>query len=569
MARSFRQATVLSGKILCKLLQLCANGIPLLMEDHRPMPCQPPWLSEQRCPTGFWCHEGEDGANYYCCQNNGKSLNRCHLPPAVGFGKQKMRRFYYDPIIDGCHELYYTGIGGNENNFVSYEQCEQTCRGCFSALMQVTKELAIKNETINSYGSFEKAQPASVVIPQGVSKSWEVTTHSIAFEAFHQQTTAKPRLEEFAKDISTANGSLTTSAPKGIIPAPGQPRGKPSSSKVSPLPNSESRSITPLISQYTNVQPIISQILLIPQRQTTANVPKLHEKVATISTRPTVIHYSNPHTFFVPGSTMDNISVCLFPMYGDVVIMCALESVQCPAGTFCQIGDRQSICCPTPIGNKCEQPVRTGVGPSSLPRWYFDPTARECLPFLFRGFQGNQNNFENFSQCQLTCNDRPEQFFFKERPLGGMNGSLPQVFSCCLSYHVELRQYSTVTILTCSELCLDNFTQCVFSEFSGKRPTACDLPVISGHGNRFISRFFFSNDYGQCLHFIYSGEGGNSNNFANIHDCHQTCMRTKNQYLCKRFYQMKLSALINPLATYRLEIPFWRDPWDSRCTTNV
>ncbi|KAE9420622.1 hypothetical protein Angca_003319, partial [Angiostrongylus cantonensis] len=56
-------------------------------------------------------------------------LNRCHLPPAVGFGKQKMRRFYYDPIIDGCHELYYTGIGGNENNFVSYEQCEQTCRG--------------------------------------------------------------------------------------------------------------------------------------------------------------------------------------------------------------------------------------------------------------------------------------------------------------------------------------------------------------------------------------------------------------------------------------------------------
>ncbi|VDM60236.1 unnamed protein product [Angiostrongylus costaricensis] len=586
------------------------------MEDHRPMPCQPrPWLPEQRCPTGFWCHEGEDEASYYCCQNNRKGLNRCHLPPAVGFGKPKVRRFYYDPTIDGCHALYYTGIGGNENNFVSYEQCEQTCRGyeppkvfrpmsSSSALMQVTRELSTENETLNSYGSFEKAQPAqtetSVVMPQQVSKSLEATTHSIAFETFQQQTSAMPR---------TLNRSLATSTPEETIPAPGHPRGKPLSSKVSMLPNSESRNITPLISQYTNVEPVVSQILLVPEHQTTANVPKLHEK---ISTRPIMIHYSNPYPFFVlvpicrprrngrlggpwardrfhvyvagrlrplphtrpyapfplqknpknsvyfhfvafffsyfracpiesscklflnlrlcflspviwtkllllnkvrisilgsymtsnidnyfmnwiksircplQESPMDNISACLSPMYDDVVIMCALESVQCPAGTFCQIGDGQSICCPTPIGNKCEQAVRTGVGPSSLPRWYFDPTVRECLPFLFRGFQ-----------------------VYDAIPIGSSSfAALP-------------------TLLASHSMC--------YSVFSGKIPTACDLPVISGHGNQFISRFFFSNDYGQCLHFIYSGEGGNSNNFASIHDCHQTCMGTENQYLCKRF----------------------------------
>ncbi|KAK5983556.1 hypothetical protein GCK32_020577, partial [Trichostrongylus colubriformis] len=37
-------------------------------------------------------------------------------------------------------------------------------------------------------------------------------------------------------------------------------------------------------------------------------------------------------------------------------------------------------------------------------------------------------------------------------------------------------------------------------------------------------------DYGQCLHFIYSGEGGNSNNFANIQDCINTCMTENNQF---------------------------------------
>ncbi|KIH59139.1 Kunitz/Bovine pancreatic trypsin inhibitor domain protein [Ancylostoma duodenale] len=55
--------------------------------------------------------------------------NQCHLPAAVGHGKKAMRRFYYDWSSDGCHELTYTGLGGNENSFLSYEQCEKACRG--------------------------------------------------------------------------------------------------------------------------------------------------------------------------------------------------------------------------------------------------------------------------------------------------------------------------------------------------------------------------------------------------------------------------------------------------------
>lgn len=55
--------------------------------------------------------------------------NRCHLPPSVGHGTQTMRRFYYDWTTDGCHQLHYTGLGGNENSFMTYEQCEDACRG--------------------------------------------------------------------------------------------------------------------------------------------------------------------------------------------------------------------------------------------------------------------------------------------------------------------------------------------------------------------------------------------------------------------------------------------------------
>ncbi|KAK6011187.1 Kunitz/Bovine pancreatic trypsin inhibitor domain protein, partial [Ostertagia ostertagi] len=134
---------------------LCADGIPLLMEDHRPRPCQPrPWLPEHKCPASFWCHEGDDESSYYCCPRNRKcrfflpseyatlyayhdglhtlleqALNRCHLLPLTGHGNLTMRRFYYDWTSDGCHELHYTGIGGNENSFMTYEECEDACRG--------------------------------------------------------------------------------------------------------------------------------------------------------------------------------------------------------------------------------------------------------------------------------------------------------------------------------------------------------------------------------------------------------------------------------------------------------
>ncbi|KAK5983093.1 hypothetical protein GCK32_009804 [Trichostrongylus colubriformis] len=98
-----------------------------------------------------------------------------------------------------------------------------------------------------------------------------------------------------------------------------------------------------------------------------------------------------------------DISPCHAPMYGEVVIMCVLEDVTCPERTFCQIGDAQSICCPILPEPQCEQPLRPGVGPSTLLRWYFDTSTRQCNSFIFRGFQGNQNNFDSPEECELTC----------------------------------------------------------------------------------------------------------------------------------------------------------------------
>lgn len=51
----------------------------------------------------------------------------------------------------------------------------------------------------------------------------------------------------------------------------------------------------------------------------------------------------------------------------------------------------------------CEQAIEEGVGNVLLRRWYFDPATRLCQPFYYKGFKGNQNNFQSFDSCSRAC----------------------------------------------------------------------------------------------------------------------------------------------------------------------
>uniref|UniRef100_A0A914S0L1 BPTI/Kunitz inhibitor domain-containing protein n=1 Tax=Parascaris equorum TaxID=6256 RepID=A0A914S0L1_PAREQ len=141
--------------VLLDFTHLCEGGIPLLLENDRPKPCSPhPAFSALQCPNNFWCHLGSTNTTNYCCPKNrkgicyvitrrckmrrkldlnrtfnfiGKMKNRCHLPPTVGLGRGKMRRYAYDLTSGLCKELIYTGYGGNENNFLTITDCQRAC----------------------------------------------------------------------------------------------------------------------------------------------------------------------------------------------------------------------------------------------------------------------------------------------------------------------------------------------------------------------------------------------------------------------------------------------------------
>nr|UMA83699.1 conotoxin precursor conkunitzin [Conus judaeus] len=51
----------------------------------------------------------------------------------------------------------------------------------------------------------------------------------------------------------------------------------------------------------------------------------------------------------------------------------------------------------------CSLPKVVGPCRALIPRFYFNSTQLECLPFAYGGCDGNDNNFETYSDCQASC----------------------------------------------------------------------------------------------------------------------------------------------------------------------
>jgi hypothetical protein len=56
----------------------------------------------------------------------------CHVKPDAGPCKAIKERWYYNPSRGCCEKFLYGGCQGNSNNFQSYEECNKMCSGSFT-----------------------------------------------------------------------------------------------------------------------------------------------------------------------------------------------------------------------------------------------------------------------------------------------------------------------------------------------------------------------------------------------------------------------------------------------------
>uniref|UniRef100_A0A8R1DYJ1 BPTI/Kunitz inhibitor domain-containing protein n=1 Tax=Caenorhabditis japonica TaxID=281687 RepID=A0A8R1DYJ1_CAEJA len=388
--------------------------------------------------------------------------------------------------------------------------------------------------------------------------------------------------------------SVSTPPPS---PPPSTPPPPPSSTSLPEFHHSTPP--TPLSTSYPPFVPPLVPLL------TTTTIPPL----------PTLLP-PNIATFIqlpvpapAPAPAGNHASPCSRPIHGDATIMCESRPEICPIGTFCQIGQGQSICCPIMDEPPCDQAIEEGVGVSLIRRWYFDPATRMCQPFHYKGFKGNQNNFQTFESCNRACGATlicpggasPQMSIHTHLLSCNMDSDCTFLHSCIQSTPhnlccpiVTLLPPTPVVVdplsptlieqpepsnnvdfapaLPLHNLCeqpinpgygvltehrwafvdgqctsflfagqggnMNNFltrndclTTCGHGQGQGQGPetstlatTQCSQPAASGHGEQYLSRFFFSPEYRQCLHFVYSGEGGNQNNFETLTDCLETCV---------------------------------------------
>lgn len=158
----------------------------------------------------------------------------------------------------------------------------------------------------------------------------------------------------------------------------------------------------------------------------------------------------------------------------------------------------------------CNQPVSAGQCDQWQTRYYFHPTRKTCEPFAYSSCGGTGNRFTTQSECESVC-------IVREEPIPMDNKG-------------KYRYVTPFEVKTLNE----GFFSCnQRSKFWKYYPIAvCALPVETGNCSDVdsVRRWFYDDSRGQCVSFIYTGCGGNQNNFRTFESCIDFCI-SKNAFL--------------------------------------
>ncbi|XP_070600356.1 tissue factor pathway inhibitor 2-like [Erythrolamprus reginae] len=77
----------------------------------------------------------------------------------------------------------------------------------------------------------------------------------------------------------------------------------------------------------------------------------------------------------------------------------------CPLTEKCCFTGCSRGCLPSVRNDRCQLPRDHGSCSNELQRFYYEPEEKRCHPFVYRGCEGNSNNFETMELCERTCGE--------------------------------------------------------------------------------------------------------------------------------------------------------------------
>ncbi|KAK0412618.1 hypothetical protein QR680_006311 [Steinernema hermaphroditum] len=524
--------------------------------------CAPGSVLTTTCNGNQFCHVGATPTTTVCC-NKPANVDRCNQPLNIGVGNANLQRWYFNPLTQQCQSCIYKGLQGNENNFLTQQECQNACvvnpcaRGFPYRNQGVTQQCSAANQAICPAGYYchVGATAQTSVCCQALATSFDVCrlpkkrgSGSDLQKRFYYNA-KKKRCETFiyggkegnANNFETIQrckalcyGDMINACPSGSalvdedtdstrrcdlnFDCPSghwchkSDRSQPGvccpTGDVHPclLPHSISGRGTKSIQRWTyHIDRSSCGPFEYSGRKGNANNFATKEECEQICPV-----FGNPCPFEKPVTR---------PMEFDLPypVNCS-RSEDCPEDSWCHVSSKEAFCCPGD-GDPCAVPVNLGEGEERILRYGYDIKRKECFEFEYYGSKGNMNNFLTKEMCELRCPVYVNPCGDGEHPEKDSNGDI----RLCYADNVCGPQYTcTKGINPPSTVCCPlRVRSPIHTQIIVDNP--CEHLISRGYGTRRIIRYGFDASVGRCVPFAYAGTFGNSNNFLTLEECHQRC----------------------------------------------
>lgn len=320
------------------------------------------------------------------------------MPPAEGRGDYSLPRWYFDSSSRTCRQFQYRGTQGNANNFQSQADCEQTCSGKIALIttrhhpptsaFQWSRILALNR----CHLQYRRTAPPSIRHARLVNGAISAKIEKRLCAALAVSPRVHYEVHSAAKKYIVSVFFLAIDNPCILPLNPGF--------GTSQLPryyfNPDSNQCVQFT--YRGTQGNQNNFMTMQDCEQQCNRKSDASSKKTLSQLP-FLAFPNPcpngEPLMSPGPT---------PFNRPQTCNALSTSSSCPSSYWCHVGATldTTVCCPG-ASDPCVQPVATGVGNASLPRWYYDPGSRQCVQFSYSGTKGNQNNFPSMEACRVAC----------------------------------------------------------------------------------------------------------------------------------------------------------------------
>ncbi|XP_037560598.1 papilin-like isoform X1 [Dermacentor silvarum] len=418
----------------------------------------------------------------------------CFLDPSAGFCSNQQTIYYYDRHSRSCKTFSFTGCGGNDNHFLTQQECLEKCeKPLEEARVQPAESEATQCPQLSTCGlacphCCQRREEDGCIVCNCLASEMDAPLKEASCLTTPEQCPAGCQSREasescFACECPTPDGTMKPALEYIAIQRPvscpmtcvkqmssrGVPRCHCPSHGVCKLPLMEGSCHEKIPRYFFNVTSGFCDVFTYTGCDGNENNFASHEDCLAECEDPCRLPMD-------PGRCNNDTQERYY--YNSQTGLCETFEYGGCEGNENNFAELES--CKTRCEDVCSQPQDPGPCYAYLRRFYYDKIQDRCLPFIFGGCLGNGNNFYTSAQCNRHCRSHIAE-----------DGTLVMDRGLC---HLPLEE----------GLC---------------NPSTGDGAVAKPQE----VRFYYDVRKEECVRFNYHGCGGNDNNFRTIGGCNLTC----------------------------------------------